>query len=75
MVNGVRVDFTPEEETERDAEEKAAAEKQVELAKTQYKRDRKMEYPSLEECIHAILDNGLEELQAKRQAVKQKYPK
>jgi len=42
---------------------------------TQYQRARKLEYPSLEECIHAILDDGLEELQAKRQAVKQKYKK
>jgi hypothetical protein len=40
-----------------------------------YKRKRKPEYPSIEECIHAILDDKLEELQAKRKAVKDKYPK
>jgi hypothetical protein len=40
-----------------------------------YKRKRKPEYPSLEECVHAILDDNLEELQAKRKAVKDKYPK
>ncbi len=40
-----------------------------------YVQKRQMEYPSIEECIHAILDDELEELQAKRQAVKQKYPK
>jgi hypothetical protein len=40
-----------------------------------YSDKRKAEYPSIEECIHAILDDGLEELQAKRQAVKQKYKK
>lgn len=37
--------------------------------------NRKAEYPSLEDCIHAILDDDLENLQAKRQAVKEKYPK
>ncbi len=41
----------------------------------QYSRDRQAEYPSIEECLHAILDNDLDALQAKRQAVKTKYPK
>jgi hypothetical protein len=36
---------------------------------------RKAEYPTIEECVHAILDDGLEALQAKRKAVKEKYPK
>lgn len=36
---------------------------------------RLAEYPTLQECVHAILDGNLEELQAKRQAVKAKYPK
>ena len=40
-----------------------------------YKRKRKEEYPSLEDCIHAILDDTLTDLQAKRTAVKNKYPK
>ena len=34
-----------------------------------------MEYPTLEECIHAILDDDLAALQVKRKAVKDKYPK
>ena len=48
----------------------------VEDAK-QYQRDRKAEYPSLQDCIHALLDGGdtLTDLQAARQAVKDKYPK
>ena len=37
--------------------------------------NRKAEYPTIEDCIHAILDNDLENLQAKRQAIKEKYPK
>ena len=41
----------------------------------EWKRKRQAAYPSLEECIHAILDDNLEELQAKRLAVKEKYPK
>ena len=48
----------------------------VEDAK-QYQRDRLTEYPSLQDCIHALLDGGdtLTDLQALRQAVKDKYPK
>jgi len=41
----------------------------------EYARKRQAEYPSIEDCVHAILDGGLDELQAKRQVVKQKYPK
>ena len=48
---------------------------QAEYDASQYQRDRQQEYPSLQECIHAILDNDLETLQAKRTAVKTKYPK
>jgi len=40
-----------------------------------YARSRKAEYPSIEECVHAILDDDLTALQVKRQAVKDKYPK
>ncbi len=42
-----------------------------------YKRKRQAEYPMLEEVIHALIDGGdtLTELQAKRQATKNKYPK
>ena len=40
-----------------------------------YSRSRQAEYPSLQDCIHAILDNDLDALQLKRQAVKAKYPK
>ena len=43
----------------------------------QYQRDRKSEYPSIEDCVHALLDGGdtLTDLQELRQAVKDKYPK
>jgi len=41
----------------------------------EYQRKRMAEYPSISECVHAILDDDLEALQAKRTAVKEKYPK
>ena len=39
--------------------------------------NRQKEYPDIIDCIHALLDGGdtLTDLQAKRQAVKEKYPK
>ena len=40
-----------------------------------YARKRKEEYPSIEECVHAILDDDLVALQEKRAAVKARYPK
>jgi len=40
-----------------------------------YARKRKEEYPTIEECVHAILDDDLDALQVLRQAVKDKYPK
>ncbi len=42
-----------------------------------WKRNRQAEYPSHDECIHALLDGGdtLTDLQAKRTATKNKYPK
>ena len=45
-----------------------------ELTKT-YSDRRKSEYPTIEECVHAILDGELDDLQIKRQVVKDKYPK
>ena len=55
--------------------------KQTELQTTydneQWKRNRQKEYPNHEDCIHALLDGGdtLTDLQAKRTAIKNKYPK
>ena len=50
---------------------------QTEYDAEEWKRNRQAEYPSHEDCIHALLDGGdtLTELQEKRQAVKNKYPK
>jgi hypothetical protein len=54
------------------ADEISAAEALLAIS---YKHDRAMEYPTIEECVHAILDDDLTALQVKRQAVKDKYPK
>ena len=40
-----------------------------------YARSREAEYPTIQECVHAILDDDLTALQVLRQAVKDKYPK
>ena len=50
---------------------------QAEYDAEEWKRNRQKEYPTLQVCIHALLDGGdtLTELQAKRTATKNKYPK
>jgi hypothetical protein len=50
---------------------------QAEYDALDWKRNRQAEYPGLLDCIHALLDGGdtLTDLQAARQAVKDKYPK
>ena len=74
LVNGKIIELTAEEETARDAEE---AQFLVDKQAEQWKRDRLTEYPNHNDCIHALLDGGdtLTDLQAKRTAVKDKYPK
>ena len=51
---------------------------QAEYDAQEYARNRQTEYPSIEACVHAILDNDnneLDTLQAKRAEIKLKYPK
>tara|TARA_R100000152_G_C6733437_1_gene157843 strand:- start:12 stop:311 length:300 start_codon:yes stop_codon:yes gene_type:complete len=55
--------------------ETAMAEVVEESKKLEYQYLRYKEYPSIQECIHAILDDDLTALQAKRKLVKDKYPK
>ena len=52
------------------------AELQAEYDAEEWKRNRQIEYPSIDDCIHALLDGGdtLTELQAKRTATKTEYP-
>ena len=51
------------------------AEVEAEYEAQAYARNRRREYPKIEDCVHAILDDDLENLQILRQAVKDKFPK
>ena len=64
-------DFTWEQVSSKQSE------LQAEYDAEEWKRNRQAEYPSHEDCIHALLDGGdtLTDLQAKRTATKNKYPK
>ena len=53
----------------------ALARQQSDFDTQEYARKRQAEYPTIEECVHAILDDDLTALQEKRQAVKTKYAK
>jgi len=51
------------------------AQLQADFDSKDYERNRQEEYPSIKECVHAILDDDLDNLQVLRQAVKDKFPK
>ena len=57
MINGEQIAFTQAEETARDVEEAQYAVEQIELAKTQYQRDRKQEYDKLNQWEMQFDDN------------------
>ena len=64
--------------TQKDKDSIDATQAEVKKAfdDSDYKTKRLTEYPSISECVHALLDTDhLEELQAKRTAVKEKYKK
>jgi len=50
---------------------------QAEYDAKDWERNRQAQYPSVQDCIHALLDGGqtLTDLQAARQLVKDTYPK
>ena len=75
-VNQIRWDNETTPIPKADIEAKMV-EVQAEYDAEEWKRNRQAEYPSHEDCIHALLDGGdtLTELQAKRTATKTKYPK
>ena len=72
--DGVKVPYTDEEEAARDKVEAQEAIKRA-ARDADHTWKRRAEYPSIEECVHAILDDDLVALQEKRAAVKAKYPK
>ena len=69
-------DGNPNNITKADIEAKMV-EVQADYDAEEWKRNRQAEYPTLQDCIHALLDGGdtLTELQEKRQEIKAKYPK
>ena len=78
IVDGVNVDLTSEEiEATLDTWAENERARQLDEEANGWKYNRQAEYPSLQDCIHALLDGGdtLTDLQAARQAVKDKYPK
>ena len=78
VVNGVQVDLTAEEvEATLNTWAENERAKQLDEEANGWIKNRLSEYPSLQDCIHALLDGGdtLTDLQTARQAVKDKYPK
>ena len=78
LTGGVITVWNSEEAQPTEEEITAEMEKlQAEYDALAWKRNRQSEYPSLLDCIHALLDGGdtLTDLQAARQAVKDAYPK
>ena len=77
QVNGIVIDMTADEISARQSEEAQALKEKAEYDAEEWKRNRQAEYPTIDDCIHALLDGGdtLTELQAKRTATKTKYPK
>ena len=78
VVNGVQVELSAEEvEATLNTWAENERAKQLDEETNGWIRNRQAEYPSLQDCIHALLDGGdtLTDLQAARQAVKDAYPK
>ena len=77
-VTGIgKVQFTPEEEKARDAEELEFKKEQEEYKKVQYKDDRKMSYPEIGDQLDDLFKQGVfsEEMTAKLHQVKTDHPK
>lgn len=72
------IPFTAEEEAEWEARQAAYIAEKAELAKTQYQRDRAIEYPSINNYIDGVVKGDQAQIQAYIDAclaVKAKYPK
>jgi hypothetical protein len=77
-INGVQVELSAEEAQEfvdKWAENELA--RQLDEEANGWLKNRLEQYPSLQDCIHALLDGGntLTDLQAARQLVKDNNPK
>ena len=71
LVDGVKIQFTPEEETQRDTEEaEALAEQQANA----HKAPRRKEYGSIGDQLDEIFKD-IDAWKTRIQAIKDKYPK
>ncbi len=78
VVNGVQVDLSVEEiEATLNMWADNELARQLDVEANDWLRNRQAEYPSLQDCIHALLDGGdtLTDLQALRTQVKTDNPK
>ena len=78
VVDGVQVDLTAEEvETTLNTWADNELARQLDEEQNGWLKNRQAEYPSLQDCIHALLDGGdtLTDLQALRTQVKSDNPK
>ena len=77
IVNGEKVQLTPEEETARDAEEAQAEKEKQEYLKVKYRDDRRESYPDIGDQLDALYHAGAfpKEMADKIKAVKDANPK
>jgi len=78
MINGVQVPFTPEEETARDAEEQAWADKAPERELEAILNKRKESYPPATDYLDGIVKGDqaqIDKYVSDCLAVKQRFPK
>lgn len=78
LENGVVRDATPEEIAQAEVDRVVVVAERVELAKTQYQRDRAAEYPSMADYLDGIVKGDQTQVQEYIDAclaVKAKYPK
>ena len=77
MTDGVKIQFTPEEEKARDAEETEFQKEQEEELKVKYKDDREKVYPAIGDQLDALYHAGVfpKEMADKIKAVKDANPK
>ena len=78
VVNGEQVELTAEEvEATINTWAENELAKQLDEEQNGWLKNRLEQYPSLQDCIHALLDGGdtLTDLQASRQLVKDNNPK
>ena len=73
--NGILIDLTAEEITQKKTDEAKMAELQADYDALQYQRNRAEEYPSIKDQLDKIYHSGIDEWKKVIKATKDKYPK